>query len=431
MFAALLAVLALALVLRVWAATHAYDFRHGSDADQYERLAARLFGGDGFGIPGSENPYDFAPGEPYFAAAVYWLIGDVDPPAARIGMALAGTLAVLVVFLLGRRLGGPLAGVIGAALAAVYPAAIFYTSLFSSEPLAMLTVGWRDPRVPVGERRRAHAVGVAAPGRAVRADRVPAARVPAPHRPVRAARARARRPPRRLPARRARRRRDRRRVRGRDRAVDDPRVERPRALRPGQHRRRQGALHRHLPAGRRDPRGRQAASPARDPRRPADPGGTAAPDPDEPVARPRRQPLPGPPARRGAAEGRAHEPRALRDAPAVRLRVDDGRQDRPHVARRGRPELHVRRLGLPLHRGRARAVRARTAGTTTPLGGPADRASARGHQLHRGTAAGRRPAQPSGDADRARARGCDVGRRSVEVPRSPIREGTGAWRKNS
>lgn len=141
MFAALLAVLALALVLRVWAATHAYDFRHGSDADQYERLAARLFGGSGFGIPGSENPYDFAPGEPYFAAAVYWLIGDVDPTAARIGMAIAGTLAVLVVFLLGRRLAGPLAGVIGAALAAVYPAAIFYTSLFSSEPIAMLTVG--------------------------------------------------------------------------------------------------------------------------------------------------------------------------------------------------------------------------------------------------------------------------------------------------
>jgi MYXO-CTERM domain-containing protein len=140
MFAALLVVLALALLLRVLAAVHGYDFRHGSDADQYERLAARLFQGGGFGIPGSENPYDFAPGMPYFAAAVYWLIGDVDPTAARIGMAIAGTLAVLVVFLIGRRLGGPLAGLIGAALAAVYPAPIFYTSLFSSEPIAMLTV---------------------------------------------------------------------------------------------------------------------------------------------------------------------------------------------------------------------------------------------------------------------------------------------------
>jgi 4-amino-4-deoxy-L-arabinose transferase-like glycosyltransferase len=140
MFAALLGVLALALVLRIIAAVHGYDFRHGSDADQYERLAASLFHGDGFGVSGSENPYDFAPGEPYFAAAIYWLVGDVDPTAARLGMAVAGTLAVLVAFLLGRRLAGPGAGLVGALLLAVYPAPIFYTSLLSSEPTAMLTV---------------------------------------------------------------------------------------------------------------------------------------------------------------------------------------------------------------------------------------------------------------------------------------------------
>jgi 4-amino-4-deoxy-L-arabinose transferase-like glycosyltransferase len=139
-FTALLVVLVVALVVRVVAAVNGYDFRHGSDADQYERLAAGIFHGDGFGVPGSENPYDFAPGAPYFAAAIYWLVGDVDPTAARIGMAVAGTLAVLVVFFLGRRLGGPVAGLIGAALAAPYPAPIFYTGLLSSEPIAMLTV---------------------------------------------------------------------------------------------------------------------------------------------------------------------------------------------------------------------------------------------------------------------------------------------------
>jgi 4-amino-4-deoxy-L-arabinose transferase-like glycosyltransferase len=139
-FTALLVVLVVALVVRVVAAVNGYDFRHGSDADQYERLAAGIFRGDGFGIPGSQNPYDFAPGAPYFAAAIYWLVGDVDPTAARIGMAVAGTLAVLVIFFLGRRLGGPVAGLIGAALAAVYPAPIFYTGLLSSEPIAMLTV---------------------------------------------------------------------------------------------------------------------------------------------------------------------------------------------------------------------------------------------------------------------------------------------------
>jgi 4-amino-4-deoxy-L-arabinose transferase-like glycosyltransferase len=139
-FTALLVVLVGSLVVRVVAAVNGYDFRHGSDADQYERLAAGIFNGDGFGIPGSQNPYDFAPGAPYFAAAIYWLVGDVDPTAARIGMAVAGTLAVLVIFFLGRRLGGPVAGLIGATLAAAYPAPIFYTGLLSSEPIAMLTV---------------------------------------------------------------------------------------------------------------------------------------------------------------------------------------------------------------------------------------------------------------------------------------------------
>jgi 4-amino-4-deoxy-L-arabinose transferase-like glycosyltransferase len=137
---ALLGLLVVALALRVWAATHGYEFRHGSDADQYERLAARLYQDGEFGIPGSENPYDFAPGMPFFAAAVYWLTGGVNPETARIFVAVFGTLGVFFVFLLGRRLGGPWAGIAGAAIAAVYPPTLFYTSLFSSEPLAMLTV---------------------------------------------------------------------------------------------------------------------------------------------------------------------------------------------------------------------------------------------------------------------------------------------------
>ena len=43
--AALVVVLVVALVLRIWAATHGYEFRHGSDADQYERLAAAALRG--------------------------------------------------------------------------------------------------------------------------------------------------------------------------------------------------------------------------------------------------------------------------------------------------------------------------------------------------------------------------------------------------
>jgi 4-amino-4-deoxy-L-arabinose transferase-like glycosyltransferase len=140
LFWALVAVLAVAFVARVVAAFYGWDFRNGSDADMYERLAAQLFHHGEWGIPGSANPYDFAPGAPLFAAAIYNLIGDVSPLAARLGLAVAGTAGVLVVYLLGRRLGGPRAGLVAAGLAAVYPPTLFYTSLLSGEPLAILSV---------------------------------------------------------------------------------------------------------------------------------------------------------------------------------------------------------------------------------------------------------------------------------------------------
>jgi len=137
---ALVAVLVVAFVARVIAAIVGWDFRNGSDADMYERLAAQLFLAGEWGIQGSVNPYDFAPGAPLFATGIYHLVGDVSPVAARLGLAVAGTLAVLVVYLLGRRLAGPRAGLIAAGLAAVYPPTLFYTSLLSGEPLAILTV---------------------------------------------------------------------------------------------------------------------------------------------------------------------------------------------------------------------------------------------------------------------------------------------------
>jgi 4-amino-4-deoxy-L-arabinose transferase-like glycosyltransferase len=137
---ALVAVLVVAFAVRVIAALNGYEFRNGSDADMYERLAEQLFREGEWGIPGSVNPYDFAPGAPLFATAIYHLVGDVSPVAARLGLALAGTLGVFVVFLLGRRLAGPTAGLIAAGIAAFYPPTIFYTSLLSGEPLAILTV---------------------------------------------------------------------------------------------------------------------------------------------------------------------------------------------------------------------------------------------------------------------------------------------------
>jgi 4-amino-4-deoxy-L-arabinose transferase-like glycosyltransferase len=136
----LLGVLVLALAARVLAAAHGIEVRNGSDADMYERLATSLYRDGVYGLPGSANPYDFAPGAPLFAAAVYNLIGAESPVAARVGMAVAGTIGVLLVYLVARRLGGPRAGVVAAALAAVYPATLYYSGLLSGKPLAMVTV---------------------------------------------------------------------------------------------------------------------------------------------------------------------------------------------------------------------------------------------------------------------------------------------------
>jgi 4-amino-4-deoxy-L-arabinose transferase-like glycosyltransferase len=55
-------------------------------------------------------------------------------------VALLGALTIVLVYLIGRRLGGPLAGVIGAGLFAVYPTTIYYTGKLMSEPLATLTL---------------------------------------------------------------------------------------------------------------------------------------------------------------------------------------------------------------------------------------------------------------------------------------------------
>lgn len=136
----LVGLVALALALRTAAAIAGLDVRPGSDTDIYERLAARLYEDGAYGIPGSQSPYDFAPGPSLFATAVYALTGGVSPLAARLAMALAGALAVVVVFLLGRRLAGPRAGLVGAALLAVYPVPIYYTGKLTAEPIAVLTL---------------------------------------------------------------------------------------------------------------------------------------------------------------------------------------------------------------------------------------------------------------------------------------------------
>ncbi len=148
--AALVAVLLAGLGLRVG---EAWDGRPPVyDAAAYAAIAANLEDGDGFtaGSGATQPSSNYSPGLPLLVAGVYEVTGGVHERTARILLALLGTLAVPLTYLLGRRLalvmaypphrGGNasqvVAGLIGALAVAVYPAFLEYQGMLMSEPLA-------------------------------------------------------------------------------------------------------------------------------------------------------------------------------------------------------------------------------------------------------------------------------------------------------
>jgi 4-amino-4-deoxy-L-arabinose transferase-like glycosyltransferase len=134
--AALALVLALGLGLRVG---EAWDGRAPVfDAAAYATIAANLDRGEGFtlGSDATQPASNYSPGLPLLAAGVYEVTGGVHERAARLALALLGTLAVLFTYLIARRLSGPGAGLIGAAAIAIYPALLEYQGMLMGEPLA-------------------------------------------------------------------------------------------------------------------------------------------------------------------------------------------------------------------------------------------------------------------------------------------------------
>jgi 4-amino-4-deoxy-L-arabinose transferase-like glycosyltransferase len=137
---ALTAIVLVGLALRVDSALEPLDVRPGTDSAVYASVAEQLYEHQRFALPGAASPYDWSPGAPLFYAAIYYATGGVHPGAVRLVVALLGALTIVLVYLIGRRLAGPLAGLAGAALFAIYPVAIFFTGKLMSEPLATLTL---------------------------------------------------------------------------------------------------------------------------------------------------------------------------------------------------------------------------------------------------------------------------------------------------
>jgi 4-amino-4-deoxy-L-arabinose transferase-like glycosyltransferase len=170
--AALVAILLLGIGLRVG---EAWDGRAPVyDAAAYAAIAANLDRGDGFtvGAAATQPSSNYSPGLPLLVAGAYELTGGVHERTARVLLALIGALSVLFTYLLARRLAllsisGPqrvinstVAGLIGAAAVAIYPALLEYQGMLMSEPLAaallsgaVLAMFWANDAGPGGAAR--------------------------------------------------------------------------------------------------------------------------------------------------------------------------------------------------------------------------------------------------------------------------------------
>jgi len=139
---ALVAILLLGLGLR---ADYAWQGRAPVfDAAAYGRIAQSLDEDRGFtlGRQATQPAGNYSPGLPLFVAGLYKLTGGVHERFTRVVLALVGALSVLFTYLIGRRLSGPTAGLIGAFAVAIYPAFLEYQGMLMSEPpAAMLLSG--------------------------------------------------------------------------------------------------------------------------------------------------------------------------------------------------------------------------------------------------------------------------------------------------
>ena len=158
------------------------------DARAYAAIAANLDRGQGFTVgPRATQPSsNYSPGLPLFAAGLYELSGGVHERFARVALALLGSLSILFTYLIGRRLAGVAAGLIGAAAIAIYPALLEYQGMLMSEPLAatllsasVLAILWaREPRLGDPASGSCHGEGGLRAGAGVRS------RPPSPRHPL-------------------------------------------------------------------------------------------------------------------------------------------------------------------------------------------------------------------------------------------------------
>jgi len=125
----------------------------GDDAHAYYALSKALYEEGSYGGPEFNDASDWSPGAPLLYAASFYATAGAREGTARIVELLLGLGAIVVVYLLGRRINCRPAGLLAAFGVAVYPPFIHSTGALYSEPpaifllpAAVLAFLWADGR---------------------------------------------------------------------------------------------------------------------------------------------------------------------------------------------------------------------------------------------------------------------------------------------
>ena len=159
----LAAILALGFGLRAYRVVEPLQ-TPGDDAHAYYDLSKSLYDEGSYGSPRFRDASDWSPGAPLLYAGSFYATGGAREGTARIVELLLGVAAILVVFLLGRRIACRPAGLIAAFGVAVYPPFIHSTGALFSEPPAHLHPAGRGARIPMGGRTGARCAPGSSPG---------------------------------------------------------------------------------------------------------------------------------------------------------------------------------------------------------------------------------------------------------------------------
>jgi 4-amino-4-deoxy-L-arabinose transferase-like glycosyltransferase len=112
----------------------------GDDARAYYALSKSLYEEGSYGGPEFRDASDWSPGAPLLYAAAFYATGGPREGVARIVELALGLAAIVVVYLLGRRINCRPAGLLAALGVAVYPPFIHSTGALFSEPPAIFTL---------------------------------------------------------------------------------------------------------------------------------------------------------------------------------------------------------------------------------------------------------------------------------------------------